>query len=70
MQSHYNTPVMSLRVQDLSEAIKYKSHEDVTKEFVNAASFILSAAVSGKGQKQQEPLWDPKQFAEGQWFSQ
>ena len=51
MQSHYNTPAMSLRVQDLSEAIKYKSHEDVTKEFVNAASFILSAAVSGKGQK-------------------
>ena len=69
MQGHYNTPAMSLKVQDLSDAIKYKSHEEVTKEFVNAASFILSAAVSSKGQKQ-EPLWDTKQFAEGQWFSQ
>lgn len=78
MRNNYDTSSMTLSVQDLSETIKMKSNEEVTKEFVNAASFILSAAVAGKGGKgkksearpKSDPLWDTKQFKVGQWFSQ
>jgi hypothetical protein len=38
----------------------------VTKEFVTAASFILSAAVGGKkAAAKKEPLWDTKKFETG-----
>lgn len=52
----------------------------MTKKFVEAASFILSATVGGPGKKgaskakpikrTTEPLWDTKQFAKEQFFSQ
>lgn len=72
MEKSYNTTTMTLGVQDLSESIKLKSSAEVTDEFVNATSFILSAAVSSKNKKaavKVEPRWDTKQFEVGQWFS-
>lgn len=48
----------------------------MTKQFVEAASFILSAEVgsdkkTNKVKKRSEyPLWNPKSFEEKQWFSQ
>jgi hypothetical protein len=50
-----------LVVTDLVNAQKTKSSEEVTKMFVESASFILRATVQGKGKKnlaKKEPLWD------------
>ena len=69
-----------MNVTDLSKACATKTQAEVTKEFVSAASFILSAAVGGdKGGKKSvgkkvkrttKPLWDPKKFETKQYFSQ
>jgi len=82
MQENYKQYGKYMNVTDLSDACATKSHAEVTKEFVAAASFILSAAVGGgaaggkkgpaakKVKRTGKPLWDPKKFEEKQWFSQ
>ena len=80
MQENYDPSGNKMNVTDLSTACATKTQAEVTKEFVAAASFILSAAVGGgdkKGGKApakvartSKPLWDPKQFEVKQWFSQ
>lgn len=67
----------SLTVTDLAHATKTKSDEEVTKMFVESASYILRAAVGGKtsGSKAAarkavgKPQWDEKQMQVGQNFS-
>ena len=81
MEENYNPSGSSMNVTDLSHACATKSQAEVTKAFVSAASFILSAAVGGakKGAKKGsptkikrtgKPLWDPKKFEAKQFFSQ
>jgi hypothetical protein len=55
--------------------VKTKTHEEVTEDFVKAASYILSAALTADGKpaakiQRGAPLWDSAQFAEGQYCSQ
>jgi len=65
----------ALQVTDLTNAIKTKSAEEVTKLFVENASFILRATVgvkdsSGKEKKRDSlPLWDPKKLEVDDIFS-
>jgi hypothetical protein len=69
---------MELIITDLADACKNKSQAEVTKDFVKAASYILSAAVGGnnmggsivKKKPYGAPLWDIKKFAPDQYFSQ
>ena len=85
MKENYNVSGTDMNVSDLAEACQKKSAAEVTKDFVNATSFILSAALkggapatSGKGKSKTikkvkrtgKPLWDPKKIAEDQFFSQ
>lgn len=86
MRDNYDPLGMNLNVTDLASACQTKSKEEVSKAFVNAASFILSAAVGGTGKaggkggkggkalakvkRTEAPLWDPKKFAVDQYFSQ
>lgn len=80
MEENYNPSGQTLNVTDLSLACQTQSKEEVTKKFVEACSFILSATVGGPGKKgaakakpikrTTEPLWDTKQFAKEQFFSQ
>lgn len=76
MRENYDSDSMVLNVSDLEKSVATKSKAEVTKEFVAAASFILSATVGRKGGKaagavkRGEPLWEPKKFETGQWFSQ
>lgn len=69
MQKHHP----ELLVTDLEHANKTKSSEEVTKMFVNSASYILRAQVGGKTTtgkdkrttvKKGDPLWDPTKLAE------
>lgn len=70
MKANYDTADLKLNVSDLQQALLKKSAAEVTKDFVNAASFILSAAVGiGKKAVKTENLWDPKQIAIGQYLS-
>tara|TARA_B110000285_G_C15095536_1_gene601737 strand:+ start:642 stop:968 length:327 start_codon:yes stop_codon:yes gene_type:complete len=70
----------ALQITDLAQATQTKSAEEVTKMFVDSASFILRAAVGGKAGgkaagggrkavKAGKPLWDPKKLAVGDLFS-
>ena len=82
MEENYNPSGNTMNVTDLSKACATKTQAEVTKEFVSAASFILSAAVGGDGKKggkksvgkklprTGKPLWNPKKFEEKQYFSQ
>ena len=73
MKANHN----DLTVTDLAKATQTKSAEEVTKMFVENASYILRAAVGGKesGSKVAArkavgvPLWDAKQMKVGQNFS-
>jgi hypothetical protein len=68
MKKNYDSSDRTLNVSDLEKSVNTKTHAEVTKEFVTAASFILSAAVGGKkakGSAKKEPLWDTKKFAIG-----
>ena len=82
MQENYDPSGNYMNVTDLSHACATKTQAEVTKDFVAAASFILSAAVGGdaKGGKKGaaakkkikrsgKPLWDTKKFETKQWFS-
>ena len=74
MQKHHP----KMQVTDLVSATKNKSSAEVTKMFVDSASFILRATVGGKGKAAAakrkaasggEALWDVKQLETGQNFS-
>ena len=51
MQENYDPTGNKMNVTDLSTACATKTQAEVTKEFVAAASFILSAAVGGGDSK-------------------
>lgn len=80
MQENYDPSGNTMNVTDLAKACTTKTQAEVTRDFVNAASFILSAAVGGEGKGKKgalkkvkrtgKPLWDPKKFEAKQWFSQ
>jgi len=68
------------QVTDLAHATQTKSAEEVTKMFVDSASYILRAVVGGKSakggkdekrvaSKSGKPLWDPKKLAVDNFFS-
>ena len=69
----------ALQVTDLESASRSKSAEEVTKMFVESASFILRAAVGGKAGKGAsktkrtaalgKPLWDAKKLVADDLFS-
>jgi hypothetical protein len=70
MVDTYKAHGLTLNVTDLSQACATKSQAEMTKDFVAAASYILSAAVGGKPSAKKgsipsakprgAPLWDPK----------
>lgn len=71
MRECYDSAERQLQVSDLESAIKTKTSVEVTKDFVKAASFILTTALVGKkASAKKEPLWDPKKFEVGQYLSQ
>lgn len=71
MRENYDSDERKLNVSDLEKSVNTKTSVEVTKEFVTAASFILSAAIGGKkASAKKEPLWDTKKFETGQWLSQ
>jgi hypothetical protein len=47
MQDNYNGADRKLGVSDLAHAVQTKSYAEVTKDFVNAASFMLCTAIGG-----------------------
>ena len=51
MQENYDASGNTMNVTDLSKACQTKTQAEVTKDFINAASFILSAAVKGDDKK-------------------
>jgi hypothetical protein len=67
------------KITDLASATKTKSADEVTKMFVESASYILRASVGGKGKgeaasgreaaKTGKTLWDPKCLAVDDFFS-
>ena len=79
MEDNYNPSGNTMNVTDLSHACATKTQAEVTKAFVNAASYILSAAVGGgagdkkasakKVKREGDPLWDTKKFEVKQYFS-
>ena len=78
MKQSYNNAERQVQVTDLADACRQKTQAQITKDFVNAASFMLSVTLKGKGKKaaalakakHSDPLWDAKQLAKDQWFSQ
>lgn len=85
MEENYKAAGRTMNVTDLANACQTKTAAEVTKDFVKATSFILSAAVggttkSGKGKgkskvikkvkRTTDPLWDTKKFETNQFFSQ
>lgn len=80
MKASYDSAERMLQVTDLAHACRTKSQAEVTKDFVNAASFMLSVTVAGKGKgkkaaaalakaKRSEPLWNAAEIEKDQWFS-
>ena len=75
MRANYDSIDRSIIVTDLQNSVTTKTSAEVTKEFVAATSYILSA-VGGAAHKKvakkvaTEPLWESKKFEVGQWFSQ
>ena len=70
-----------VQITDLAAATQTKSAAEVTKMFVDSASYILRATVGGKpgakggggrvakAKRTGKPLWDPKQLQVGDNFS-
>lgn len=67
-----------LQITDLADATKTKSADEVTKMFVESASYILRATVGGKKSpaaakrkavKGAKPLWDDKKLQVNDFFS-
>lgn len=83
MTKYYNKGGMVHQITDFADAQKTKSAAELTKMFVDKASFILRANIGGgMGSKSKEeikkssslikagqPLWDPKQLQVKDWFS-
>ena len=83
MEDNYNPSGLTMSVTDLAHACRTQTKQEVDNQFVKAASFMLRAVVGGgssgaKGKKaallkkvkRGKPLWDTKQFATAQFFSQ
>ena len=81
MQENYDPSGLTMHVTDLAHACSTQSKQEVDNQFVNAASFMLRAVVGGGGAKGKKAallkkvkrgktLWDTKQFANDQFFSQ
>ena len=73
METIYQNNGKKLNVSDLADACKNLSAADVTKKFVEAASFMLSTTLggtSGKGKRTGDPLWAANQLTAGQVLSQ
>ena len=77
--SYDSVGALQLNVTDLANACAKKSQAEVTKDFVEASSYIISAAVGGADGKigggrivarGGDPLWDTNQFAVKQFLSQ
>ena len=69
MEENYNSAGNTMNVTDLSHACRTQTQEYVTKAFVTAASFILSAVVGekkkggvAKVKRTGTPLWNVKKF--------
>ena len=69
MEENYNPAGNTMNVTDLSHACRTQTQEQVTKAFVSAASFILSAVVGDKKKggavkvkRTGAPLWNVKKF--------
>ena len=74
MEENYNPSGNTMNVTDLSTACQTKTKAEVNDAFVNAVSFMLSAAVGGgsksgkkgapakKVKRTGKPLWDTKKF--------
>lgn len=68
MEDIYKKNGKVLNVNDLADACKNLSAADVTKKFVEAASFMLSTSLggsSGKGKRTGEPMWLASKLAVG-----
>ena len=68
MENVYYNNGKKLNVSDLADACKNLSAAEVTKKFVEAASFMLSTTLggsSGKGKRTGEPLWLTSKLAAG-----
>lgn len=67
MQESYNSFNRVLGVSDLSHAVQFKSFAQVTQDFVDAASYMLSVTLN---QEKKISLWDLNKIEAGQWMSQ
>ena len=57
-----------INITDLASAVQTKTSQEVTSDFVKAAtSYILS--VCNKGGQSDKPLWDLAQMQPGQYLS-
>ena len=68
MEDIYKKNGKALNVSDLADACKNLSQADVTKKFVEAASFMLSTTLggsSGKAKRTESPMWDTSKLAVG-----
>lgn len=70
MEDCYEKEGLKLFVTDLAKACATKSQAEITKDFVKAASYILSVAVGGgaaqlKKEPVGDPLWDIKKLEKG-----
>ena len=74
MKAKFNNGSMNMDVTDLKLAEQTKSKEEVSKMFIEKASFIISAKLKGKASAKKvvrgKPLWDIKQLKANDWFSQ
>ncbi len=66
----YKSQGLALNVTDLALACKNLSQAEVTKKFVEAASFMLSTSLGGTsdkgtGKRAGQPLWDAGKLAPG-----
>ena len=72
MQENFDKSGLKMHVTDLASACSTQSKQEIDKQFVNAASFMISTVVgggtTGKGKKaallkkvkRGKPLWDTK----------
>jgi len=73
MEDIYKKNGKALNVNDLADACKNLSQADVTKKFVEAASFMLSTTLGGgssKAKRAGSPMWETGKLAVGQHLSQ
>ena len=70
LEGVYKTCGMVLNVTDLADACKNLSQAEVTKKFVEAASFMISTSLGGSAgaaavKRTTQPLWETSKLAVG-----